>query len=475
MRRLSLGLAALLAAACARSSASNDAAIPLDAAHLSSAHAVRDATLATSRAFEHVRGLTDEAGPRLAGSPGDAAGVAWAERTMKGLGLADVHTETVTVPRWERGLEQAEMVAPTRRALFVTALGGSVATPPEGIEADVVEIDSEEALSRLSRADVEGKILFVHVPMDRTKDGSGYGKAVQWRGRAAIEGAKRGAVATIIRSVGTDGDRAPHTGAFGYDDNLPKIPAGALSVPDAEVLHRTLATGTRARVKLVLITRFLPDATSANVIGEVRGATRPDEIVLLGAHLDSWDLGDGAADDGAGCAIVLEAARQISLVAARPARTVRVVLFANEENGLRGARAYAAAHAAELDKHVAAIEADSGDGRTYATRIVAGEGQAAFAGLARLVAPLGAALDASNAEGGADLIPLRAAGVPLVDLRQDETRYFDVHHTANDTLARIVKADLDHTTAAMATIAYGLASTSATFGRTAAHDRDRKR
>jgi Zn-dependent M28 family amino/carboxypeptidase len=310
--------------------------------------------------------------------------------------------------------------------------------------------------------------------MERTKDGAGYGKAAPWRSRAPVEGAKRGAIAAIIRSVGTDGDRAPHTGAFGYDDAVPKIPAGALSVPDAEVLHRTLAGGARVRLRLVLTPRVLPDAVSANVIGEVPGASRPDELVLLGAHLDSWDLGDGAADDGAGCAIVLEAARQISLSPSRPARTVRVVLFANEENGLRGARAYGAAHEAELGKHVAAIEADSGDGRAYATRMLGGEGQSAFAGLSRLLGPLGASLDPAPAEGGADLIPLRAAGVPLVDLRQDGSRYFDVHHTANDTLARIVKADLDHATAAVATMAYGLASTDATFGRIAPADRERR-
>src|SRR6185437_7237027 len=208
--------------------------------------------------------------------------------------------------------------------------------------------------------------------MDRTRDGSGYGRAVVARGQGAIHAAKLGAVAVLVRSIGTDQSRAPHTGGMHYDDGVAKIPAAALAIPDADVLHRLLSRGGHVRVRLSLGARSLPDAEGANVVGDVEGSATPKEVVLLGAHLDSWDLGRGAIDDGAGCAIVMEAARQIAGLPQHPRRTVRVVLFANEENGLRGARAYAAAHAAELGDHVVALEADLGAGRVYATRFLGG-------------------------------------------------------------------------------------------------------
>jgi Zn-dependent M28 family amino/carboxypeptidase len=302
--------------------------------------------------------------------------------------------------------------------------------------------------------------------MERTRDGSGYGRAVPPRSQGAIHAAKLGAVAVVIRSVGTDENRAPHTGAMRYDEKVPKIPAAALAIPDADTLHRLLAQKRRVRLKLQLGARTLPDADGANVIGEVEGSAAPQEIVLLGAHLDSWDLGRGAIDDGAGCAIVIEAARQIAKLPRHPRRTVRVVLFANEENGLRGARGYAAAHPAELGAHVIAMEADLGAGRVYEARFLGAPAAApAFRAVAAGAEPLGVHISGEDAHGGADILPLMEAGVPVIDLRQDATAYFDFHHTANDTLERVHKDEIDQAAAAFAAVAFAAADAPTDFGR----------
>ena len=442
-------------AACARPSADAEARVK----------ALRDAVLATSEAHATVRSLSDEAGPRLSGSPGDAAAVAWALRTMKAAGLANVHAERVTVPRWERGEEHAEIVAPSPQSLAIAALGGSVGTGADGVVAELVEMPSLAAIEHADPATIAGKIVFFHVKMERTADGSGYGRAVAPRSVGAIRAARKGAVGVVIRSVGTDDSRAPHTGNMRYENGVPKIPAAALSIPDADTIHRRIAAGERVTIKMTLGARTLADAESANVVGDVIGSGAPNEIVLLGAHLDSWDLGRGALDDGAGCAIVMEAARQIGKFG-RPRRTVRVVLFANEENGIRGAYAYAAAHAAEIPSHVVALEADLGDGRVREARFLGAPASAPlFRAVASTAEPLGARISEEDAHGGSDLIPLIAAGVPVIDLRQDATRYFDFHHTANDTIEHVKKGDLDHATAAFAAVAYAAAEAKGDFGR----------
>jgi hypothetical protein len=436
--------------------------------------ALREQVLASSQALATVRSLTDEVGPRLSGSPGFQAGVAWSLRALGEAGLAHVHAEPCAVPHWERGEESGEILDPIPQPLSLAALGGSVGTPPEGVTADVIEAPSLDALDKLDPETVKGKIVFVYVKTERTRDGSGYGAAVRVRGRAAIHAARLGAVGALIRSIGTDDNRAPHTGAMRYDEKVPKIPAAALANPDADTIHRLLAQGRRVRVRMKLGARTLPDAEGANVVGEVEGSGAPGEIVLLGAHLDSWDLGRGALDDGAGCAIVIEAARQIAKLPRHPRRTVRVVLFANEENGLRGARAYAKAHAAELPAHVVALEADLGAGRVYEARFLGAPAAApTFRAVATELAPLGAAVSGEDAHGGSDLIPLLAAGVPVLDLRQDATTYFDVHHTANDTLERVSKDDLDQVTAAFAVAAFAAADTPGDFGRVPENKRDR--
>lgn len=422
-------------------------------------------TALTSRgAFTTVQSLCDAVGPRLAGSPGDAAAVAWALDAMTKAGLTDVHAEPVMVTHWERGEAHGEIVGKDPRALALVALGGSVATPPGGVTAEVIETASLADLERLDASAVRGKIVFIDGVMRRTREGRGYGEAVVARGLGARVAQARGAVALLIRSVGTDHDRAPHTGAKRKDDH--EIPAAALAVPDAEMLHRVLLAEKGVRVHLVLTPRSLPLAPSANVVGDVKGRELPGEIVLVGGHLDSWDLGTGALDDGAGVGISLEVGRLFAALPQRPRRTLRVVFFANEEHGLEGARTYAAAHAAELGSHVVALEADLGADAVFA---VQWHGDPATRGrfwtVARALAPLGVERDDTVGGVGADVTPLLEAGVPNLELRQDASRYFDLHHTANDTVDKIDPPTIARAATAFATAAWVAAEQDGDFGR----------
>jgi carboxypeptidase Q len=430
------------------------------------AASLRDGALKGTQAWNLVASLATEVGPRPAGSPGDRLAVAWAVRTLQGLGFSNVHTERVTVPHWERGREAGEITAPYRQRVAVAALGGSTGTPAGGIEAPVVEVAGLEALAKLAAAQVKGKIVFFDTPTQRTRDASGYTQAVPVRSRGASAAAKLGAVAVVVRSIGTDSNRLPHTGSLTYESGVPQIPAAALSAPDADLLVAEVASGKPVRFRLELGARSLPPAESANVIGEIPGRDKPDEIVLLGAHLDSWDLGTGAIDDGAGCAIVVEAARRIGELKTRPRRTLRVVLFANEEFGLSGAEEYARAHAAELPRHVVALESDLGSGRVWRLESrVAPESIGWIRELVRLVYSIGAGAGTNQGDGGADLQPLMRAGVPTLTLMQDATAYFDFHHTANDTLDKANARDLDYNVAAWAAVAYAVAELPGDFGR----------
>ena len=438
---------------------------PLSPEIAATASSLRDGAMKGTRAFELVRSLTLETGPRLAGSPGDRAGVEWGVRTMKALGFQNVRAEKVTVPHWERGAESGEIVSPWPQPVAVAALGGSMGTPEGGIEAEVVQVADMAALEAIDPAKVKGKIVFVNKRMRRAKDGSGYGEAVVSRGRGAIVAGKMGAVAVLIRSVGTDNNRTPHTGAMRYEEGGPRIPAAALSNPDADVLEGQMASGKPVVFRLKLGARYLPDEESANVIGEIPGREKPEEIVLLGCHLDSWDLGTGAVDDGAGCAIMMEAARRIGELKQRPRRTVRVVLYANEEFGLSGARGYAEKYAADLPKHILAGESDFGSGRVWqADSRVSAESLPLFDEIVKLLAPIGVERGDNQSGGGADLSPLIPARVPVAGLNQDGTYYFDWHHTANDTLDKIDPKDLDQNVAAWAAVAYAAAEVEASFG-----------
>jgi Zn-dependent M28 family amino/carboxypeptidase len=340
--------------------------------------------------------------------------------------------------------------------LPVAALGGSVGTPEGGLEADVVRVESLEAMEAMDLRAIEGRIVFVDQRMERARDGHGYGDTVGVRWRAAGRAAPLGALAVIIRSVGTDDTRFPHTGSMGYpEDATVRIPAAAISNADADVLGRWIAAGQTVRLRLGLGCRDAGEAQSANVIGEVVGREHPEEIVVLGAHLDSWDLGRGAVDDGAGVAIVIEAARLLLASAEPPLRTVRVVLYANEESGGAGAEAYAVAHADELSHHVLATEADFGDGEVYAVRTpLSPDVSPPWARLVGLMRELDVAYEGDDPHGGADVEDLReVASVPLLDAMQDGSRYFDLHHTANDVLTEVDETSLSQAARAFAAIA----------------------
>jgi carboxypeptidase Q len=431
------------------------------------AEGLREKGFAGTRATEWIRSLVDTAGPRLTGSPGDKAAVAWGLETLKKLGFENVRSEKVIAPFWERGVETGEVTAPHPHKVFLTALGGSVGTPGSGLEAEVIEVGSLEDLATRKESDVRGKIVFFNRRMRRTLDGAGYGEAVTVRGGGASRAAKLGAVGVLIRSIGTDSDRTPHTGSLKYEDGIAKIPAAALSNPDADLLERLGREGKPVRVRFTLGCRDRGETESANVVGEIRGRGKPEEIVLLGGHRDSWDLGEGAIDDGAGCGIIIEAARLISGVTPPPRRTIRVVLYANEENGLAGGKAYSAAHEAELSRHVAALEADLGSGRPIGFSWNAGpSAEPLVREIASLLGPLGAGEVQSTASaGGADISSLVLAGIPLFSVRQDASRYFDWHHTANDTFDKIEPESLDRMTAAVATFAYVAASVPDPFER----------
>jgi carboxypeptidase Q len=425
-------------------------------------------------ALDVVQSLTTEVGARLAGSPGDKLAVAWALETMRSRGLVHVHSEGVKVPVWQRGVETASIVQPVRHKLVVTALGWSGATPAAGVEADVIRFDSLDALKAENAKIIAGKIVFLDVRMKETRDDPGYGTAVVARGSGPGEAAKKGALAIVIRSIGSDESRFPHTGAMHKEKDMKSaLPAGAISNADADLLERVLAARGSARLALNLGPRWLPDADSANVVGEIPGRERPSEVVLLGAHLDSWDLGEGAIDDGAGCGIVLEAGRALAVLPTKPRRTIRVVLFAAEENSLSGGKEYAKAHAAEALTFIAAMEADLGTGKARKLRMLGGPDTAdRLRSVAALLEPLGVPSSDEKAHGGSDISPLRSLGVPIVDLAQDPGRYFDAHHTANDTLARIDSGALTQAAAAFATAAWGIAEMSGYLGRVPEVDRE---
>jgi hypothetical protein len=413
------------------------------------------------QAYEFVDDLSTNVGARLAGTAGFTKAVTWATAKMMALGLQNVHTEAVTVPHWERGDGHAELLGATETKLSIAALGGSVATAAGGLEADVIEVASLSALSALSNSQVQGKIVFVNVVTQRVKDASSYSANVGARRTGPSTAASKGAVGYIVRSITPAMNASPHTG----DMNATSIPAVAIGVSDALVLSDAIKAGT-TRVRITLGCQTLASVQAANVIGEFVGKTAPDEILLLGGHLDSWDLATGSLDDGAGLAITVEAARLISVYAPDTRRTIRVVAFANEENGLSGANAYASAHASELAKHVMALEADLGGDRAYAATFQAGSSATTtIQNLLAPLAPLGVSAATTGGDYGSDLGPIRRSGVPVAELPQDLTTYFDFHHSPDDTMAAVDRDAIAQATAAVAVFAYQLGRSDADFGR----------
>jgi carboxypeptidase Q len=417
--------------------------------------------LTYGRPYELVEDLVTNVGPRLAGTTAFANAVTWATAKLTALGLANVRTEPVTVPHWERGMEHAELLGPTETPLAIAALGGSVGTAAGGIEAEVIEAASVSALNALPNSQVQGKIAFVNIVMPRAMDASGYSAVSSARRSGASTAASKGAIGYIVRSLTPAMDNAPHTGGMGNAS----IPAVAIGVQDAIRLSNSIQAGA-TRVRITLGCQTLANVQTSNVIGEFVGKGAPNQILLLGAHLDSWDITPGAHDDGAGIAMVAEAARLINVYANDTRRTIRVVLYANEENGLSGANAYASAHSSELANHVMAYEADLGGDRVYGATFRAGSSATTIIrDLLAPLAPLGVATATAGGSAGADLGPIASQGVPTAELLQDLTRYFDFHHAPTDTMAALDRNQLQQATAATAVFAYQLARSDADFGR----------
>lgn len=422
--------------------------------HVLAADFLIDRALEDDTAWEILESLTTEIGPRLAGSEAEARAREWAVAKMKALGFKNVRIETFELPYWNRVRESAEIVAPFAQPLAITALGGSVATPEGGLEGEILRFETLQDLIDAPMQGFEGKIVFVDEIMTRTQDGSGYGAAVAKRSGAAREAGKRGAAAALIRSVGTDSHRLPHTGAMSYAEGVRRVPVAALSNPDADQLARALrlADGP-VTVRLDIGVETRDRAVSGNVIGEIPGRT--DEIIVIGGHLDSWDLGTGAVDDGAGVAITMAAAKLIGDLPGKPQRTIRVVLWGAEEVGLVGARAYVETHKDEIGRHVLASESDFGAGRVWRFQSRFGEAASPKAkAIARVLRRLGVGPGDNNAFGGPDVGPLREAGVPVFTLAQDGWDYFDLHHTADDTLDKVDPQALRQNVAAWAATVY---------------------
>lgn len=416
-------------------------------------------------AWALLESLTVDVGPRMPGSAGDALAVEWARKRLVDLGFDRVWGEHVEFPRWVRRSERGAIIAPRHQALALTALGGTGPTPGV-LTAEVVHFETLAALEAAQPAAVEGRIVFISARMPRSQSGAGYSTTVVQRSRGPFVAARKGAAALVIRSVGTDNDRLPHTGMISTTETGEPVPAAALSNPDSDLLQAMLMRGEPVLLELELDVGWDGVATSQNVIGEIDGSSASDEFVVVGAHLDSWDLGTGAHDDGAGVAITMAAAHLVGQQSPRPRRGVRVVLFANEEQGIRGGKAYASAHAEELDKHVIGAESDLGSGRIYQFRTnVSAEAQPAMAELAQWLAPLGIPFQQDRpASGGADLGQMRRLGMPVVDLNHDASRYFDLHHTANDTLDKVDPQDLRHNVAAYVSFIWFAADSEQSFG-----------
>lgn len=430
--------------------------------YLTIAKTITDTALVNGKAYSMLKELCYDIGPRLCGSPPAAAAVEWSRQTMLKLGFVNVQLQPVIVPHWERGkIEEVKVINSSivgTVPMSISALGGSVATPEMGIVAEVIEVRSlKEAVSLGKKA--QGKIIFYNRSMNpKTMNTfAAYGNAVDQRTLGAIEAAKVGAVAVLVRSVTTRLDKVPHTGLMQYDENVPKIPAAAISTVDAELLSKLIKQEKNVRVRLRLDCKSYPNIESANVIGEIKGTEKPDEIVLIGGHLDSWDLGQGAHDDGAGCVQAIEALRLIKILELRPKRTIRAVMFMCEEFGIYGGPAYADSIKNSGLKHIAAIESDRG-GFTPRGFSVSADSQVVEK--IKKWEYLFKDMDAANifqGGGGPDISPLNKLGTATIGLIVDWHRYFDCHHSANDVFEAVNERELELGAVAMAILAYVLA------------------
>jgi carboxypeptidase Q len=409
-----------------------------------------DAALGDSAAFERLTVLVDRFGHRLSGSESLERALDWILEEMRTDGLDNVRGEPVMVPHWVRGAESARLTSPRARELPMLGLGGSIATPPDGIEAEVLVVGSFEELERRA-ADARGRIVLFNVPF------TSYGETVQYRTGGAAAAARAGAVASLLRSVGPYSMQTPHTGTMSYEEGVPRIPAAAITVEDAMMLQRMQERGERIVVRLVMNAETLPDAESRNVVAEIRGRELPDEVVVIGGHIDSWDVGQGAMDDAGGSVAAWEAVRLMHELGMRPRRTVRVVLWTNEENGLRGGNAYRDQHMDELDDHVLAVESDAGVFKPLGFGFSGSDD--AYA-VMQQVGTLLERIDAGEIRrggGGADIGPIMALGVPGAGLNVEGSRYFWYHHSDADTIDKLDAREFNECVAALAVLAYVVA------------------
>jgi carboxypeptidase Q len=429
---------------------------------------LQEAALTSDYAYRQVAHLSNNIGPRLTGSAQAAKAVEYVGSELKAIGC-DVQLEKVMVPHWVRGEETAALVqfpgqaAGTSQKIVLCALGASVATPPNGIETEVIVVRNFDELKSLPRDKVAGKIVLFNYPFDKQmaaegRGGEAYGEAVVYRSNGPSAAARQGAIACLIRSVGGADYRLPHTGETDYANDTPKIPAGAVTAEDADLIADLVRQGP-VRMKLVLTPQTLPDVESANVIGDIKGGEHPEQLIVVSGHLDSWDLGTGAIDDGAGVAVSMEAANLIQKLRLRPKRTIRVIAWMNEENGSAGSKQYARDHQNEMLNHFAAIETDGGADHPLGINI---KGKPE---VKKMLAPVAAILQGSGAgmlnlveHCGADIAPMEKAGVPAFSPIQDSRFYFNYHHTAADTLDKIVPKDLAENSAVVAVLAYALAN-----------------
>ncbi len=429
---------------------------------------LQQAALNSDYAYKQVAHLANNIGPRLSGSAQAAKSVQYIASELKALGC-EVQLERVLVPHWVRGEETAALVQfpgqaeNTTQKIVLCALGASVATPTDGITAELITVKNFDELKSLPRDKVAGKIVLFNYPFDKQmaaegRGGEAYGEAVVYRGDGPSAAARQGAVACLIRSVGGADYRLPHTGQTTYADDAPKIPAGAVAAEDADLIVDLVRQGP-VKMKLTLTPQQLPDVESYNVIGDIKGSKHPDQVIIVSGHLDSWDLGTGAIDDAAGVAVSMEAANLIQKLHLKPKRTIRVIAWMNEENGLAGSKQYGKDHDKEWPNHFAAMETDGGAGHPIGINI-----KGKFE-IKKLLAPVLAVLQESGAGGtnfaehiGADIELLEKAGVPAFSPIQDSRFYFNYHHTAADTLDKIVPKELAENSAVVSVFAYALAN-----------------
>ncbi|HEX8281430.1 MAG TPA: M20/M25/M40 family metallo-hydrolase [Chthoniobacterales bacterium] len=465
-----IACAALLAAPAAHAQQSSPSPTPVffSAQTLADCARLQQAALASDYAYRQTAHLTNNIGPRLSGSAQAQKAVEYVSAELKALGL-EVRLEKVMVPHWVRGEETAALVeypgqAPnTTQRLVLTALGGSVATPAEGLTAEVVVVKSFDELQSLGREKVAGRIVVFDHAYDKAmaaqgRAGDAYGQAVVYRSDGASAAARLGAVASLIRSVGSADFRLPHTGAMKYAEDAPKIPAGALATEDTDLIA-DLAKQGRVRMRLLMTPQTLPDAESYNVVADLKGSTNPEQVVIVSGHLDSWDLGTGAIDDAAGVAVAMQTANLVKQLKLRPRRTIRVVAWMNEENGLRGGKTYAQEHAGELASHIGAMETDGGAGHPVGINFKgSAELASVLAPVAKVLGEIGAGILNKSEHTGADISPMEPAGVPTFHPLQDSRTYFHYHHTAADTLDKVAPRELAENAAVNVVFAYAVAN-----------------